>query len=173
MLYCAEAIKSFWNSSHPCGVCAVTLRVIIIHYYRITKMNFGFVGNKTTSWYNMVCSCALISVDWNSSKWPKPYSGAFPGHLAEASTLSSHFTHLAASLSHFLFLLQVSGQEESPRGQRILTSPLWPSSLGISQLCQYKDQTNGLTCLSLLLKCHYWGSVYFLFSEMRSVLFSR
>ncbi|XP_026773415.3 protein angel homolog 2 isoform X2 [Pangasianodon hypophthalmus] len=37
---------------------------------------------------------------------------------------------------------KVSGQEESPRGQRILTSPLWPSSLGISQLCQYEAQTN-------------------------------
>ncbi|XP_060770188.1 protein angel homolog 2 isoform X3 [Neoarius graeffei] len=37
---------------------------------------------------------------------------------------------------------KVSGQEESPRGQRILTSPLWPSSLGISQLCQYEGQTN-------------------------------
>ncbi|GAA6085883.1 protein angel homolog 2 isoform X1 [Tachysurus ichikawai] len=35
---------------------------------------------------------------------------------------------------------KVSGQEESPRGQRILTSPLWPSSLGISHMCQYEGQ---------------------------------
>ncbi|XP_058246802.1 protein angel homolog 2 isoform X2 [Hemibagrus wyckioides] len=37
---------------------------------------------------------------------------------------------------------KVSGQEESPRGQRILTSPLWPASLGISQMCQYEGQTH-------------------------------
>ncbi|TSL47659.1 Polypeptide N-acetylgalactosaminyltransferase 14 [Bagarius yarrelli] len=37
---------------------------------------------------------------------------------------------------------KVSGQEESPRGQRILESPLWPTSLGISRLCQYECQAN-------------------------------
>ncbi|XP_053370799.1 protein angel homolog 2 isoform X1 [Clarias gariepinus] len=37
---------------------------------------------------------------------------------------------------------KVSGQEESPRGQRVLTPPLWPPSLGISQLCQYECKTN-------------------------------
>ncbi|KAI5627153.1 protein angel-like 2 isoform X1, partial [Silurus asotus] len=38
---------------------------------------------------------------------------------------------------------KVSGQEESPRGHRVLTSPLLPSGLGISRLCQYESQTNG------------------------------
>ncbi|XP_046729439.1 protein angel homolog 2 isoform X2 [Silurus meridionalis] len=37
---------------------------------------------------------------------------------------------------------KVSGQEESPRGHRVLTSPLLPSGLGISRLCQYESQTN-------------------------------
>lgn len=36
---------------------------------------------------------------------------------------------------------KVSGQEETPRGQRILTVPIWPRSLGISQQCQYENQT--------------------------------
>lgn len=31
----------------------------------------------------------------------------------------------------------VSGQESSPRGQRLLTSPIWSQSLGIDQRCQY------------------------------------
>ncbi|KAL7887847.1 hypothetical protein AOLI_G00028210 [Acnodon oligacanthus] len=35
---------------------------------------------------------------------------------------------------------KVSGQEESSRGQRILTAPIWPPSLGISQQCQYEHQ---------------------------------
>ncbi|XP_017556538.2 protein angel homolog 2 isoform X1 [Pygocentrus nattereri] len=35
---------------------------------------------------------------------------------------------------------KVSGQEESSRGQRILTAPIWPPSLGISQKCQYEHQ---------------------------------
>ncbi|XP_056671883.1 protein angel homolog 2 isoform X13 [Monodelphis domestica] len=32
----------------------------------------------------------------------------------------------------------VSGQEQSPRGQRILSIPIWPPSLGISQNCVYE-----------------------------------
>ncbi|XP_073672597.1 protein angel homolog 2 isoform X1 [Garra rufa] len=36
---------------------------------------------------------------------------------------------------------KVSGQEENPRGQRILNVPIWPRSLGISQQCQYESQT--------------------------------
>uniref|UniRef100_A0A8C1B112 Angel homolog 2 (Drosophila) n=1 Tax=Cyprinus carpio carpio TaxID=630221 RepID=A0A8C1B112_CYPCA len=36
---------------------------------------------------------------------------------------------------------KVSGQEENPRGQRILTVPIWPRSLGISQQCQYESRT--------------------------------
>ncbi|XP_074846094.1 protein angel homolog 2 isoform X2 [Carettochelys insculpta] len=35
---------------------------------------------------------------------------------------------------------KVSGQEQSPRGQRILTIPIWPPSLGISQNCVYEAQ---------------------------------
>ncbi|XP_030302928.1 protein angel homolog 2 isoform X1 [Calypte anna] len=33
---------------------------------------------------------------------------------------------------------KVSGQEESPRGQRILSIPIWPKKLGISQNCVYE-----------------------------------
>ncbi|KAM9154379.1 protein angel homolog 2 isoform 4-T7 [Pangshura tecta] len=35
---------------------------------------------------------------------------------------------------------KVSGQEQFPRGQRILTIPIWPPSLGISQSCVYEVQ---------------------------------
>ncbi|XP_065112236.2 protein angel homolog 2 [Paramisgurnus dabryanus] len=34
---------------------------------------------------------------------------------------------------------KVSGQEENARGQRILTVPIWPKSLGISQKCQFES----------------------------------
>lgn len=34
----------------------------------------------------------------------------------------------------------VSGQESSPRGQRLLTSPIWSRSLGISRTCQYESK---------------------------------
>ncbi|XP_016378515.1 protein angel homolog 2 isoform X2 [Sinocyclocheilus rhinocerous] len=36
---------------------------------------------------------------------------------------------------------KVSGQEENPRGQRILSVPIWPRCLGISQQCLYESQT--------------------------------
>ncbi|KAM7395948.1 hypothetical protein PAMA_007292 [Pampus argenteus] len=34
----------------------------------------------------------------------------------------------------------VSGQEKSPRGQRLLTAPIWPHSLGIDQRCRYENK---------------------------------
>lgn len=36
--------------------------------------------------------------------------------------------------------MQVSGQEQSSRGQRILSIPIWPPDLGISQSCVYETQ---------------------------------
>ncbi|XP_071019121.1 protein angel homolog 2 isoform X1 [Oncorhynchus clarkii lewisi] len=48
---------------------------------------------------------------------------------------------------------KVSGQEENPRGQRILTVPIWPLSLGVTQQCQYAtaptDVDRGITNLSV------------------------
>ncbi|XP_059504551.1 protein angel homolog 2 isoform X3 [Stegostoma tigrinum] len=41
---------------------------------------------------------------------------------------------------------KVSGQEQSHRGQRALTKPLWPPSLGISPACQYET----LKCQQIL-----------------------
>ncbi|XP_026174015.1 protein angel homolog 2 isoform X2 [Mastacembelus armatus] len=39
-----------------------------------------------------------------------------------------------------LQVAMVSGQESSPRGQRLLTSPLWSQSLGINHQCQYESR---------------------------------
>ncbi|NWW91975.1 ANGE2 protein, partial [Rhynochetos jubatus] len=47
---------------------------------------------------------------------------------------------------------KVSGQEEFPRGQRILSIPIWPKKLGISQSCVYemkqqqKEENAGQKC---------------------------
>ncbi|KAM4772032.1 protein angel homolog 2 isoform 1-T2 [Rhinophrynus dorsalis] len=37
---------------------------------------------------------------------------------------------------------KVSGQEQYPRGQRILSIPIWPKSLGITQNCVYDQKQN-------------------------------
>ncbi|XP_048339039.1 protein angel homolog 2-like [Sphaerodactylus townsendi] len=42
------------------------------------------------------------------------------------------------------FLFKVSGQEQSPTGKRILSIPIWPQSLGISQDCMYEEQQKQL-----------------------------
>nr|XP_056708684.1 protein angel homolog 2 [Euleptes europaea]XP_056708686.1 protein angel homolog 2 [Euleptes europaea] len=39
---------------------------------------------------------------------------------------------------------KVSGQEQSPKGKRILSIPIWPQSLGISQDCMYEEQQKEL-----------------------------
>ncbi|XP_030627493.1 protein angel homolog 2 [Chanos chanos] len=44
---------------------------------------------------------------------------------------------------------KVSGQEESPRGQRVLTVPIWPRSLGITQQCQYESPPRELSVREL------------------------
>ncbi|XP_010148893.1 PREDICTED: protein angel homolog 2 isoform X2 [Eurypyga helias] len=47
---------------------------------------------------------------------------------------------------------KVSGQEQFPRGQRILSIPIWPKKLGISQNCEYeikrqpKEENAGEKC---------------------------
>ncbi|KPP68302.1 protein angel2-like [Scleropages formosus] len=42
---------------------------------------------------------------------------------------------------------KVSGQEQSPRGQRVLTVPIWPRSLGVSHRCQYETTPAGTTAV--------------------------
>ncbi|KAJ6666894.1 hypothetical protein lerEdw1_018896 [Lerista edwardsae] len=39
---------------------------------------------------------------------------------------------------------KVSGQEQSPRGTRLLSIPIWPRSLGITQDCMYDEQQKQL-----------------------------
>ncbi|XP_047194133.1 protein angel homolog 2 [Hippoglossus stenolepis] len=40
----------------------------------------------------------------------------------------------------------VSGQEKTPRGQRLLTSPIWSQSLGINPRCQYENKLTAESC---------------------------
>ncbi|XP_073892280.1 protein angel homolog 2 isoform X8 [Macaca fascicularis] len=47
---------------------------------------------------------------------------------------------LEYSLVNIVQKYQVSGQEQSSRGQRILSIPIWPPNLGISQNCVYEVQ---------------------------------
>uniref|UniRef100_A0A8C1U8G2 Angel homolog 2 (Drosophila) n=1 Tax=Cyprinus carpio TaxID=7962 RepID=A0A8C1U8G2_CYPCA len=67
----------------------------------------------------------LLCGDFNSVPWSPLY------HFIRDSTLEYDG----------LTIGKVSGQEENPRGQRILSVPIWPRSLGISQQCQYESQT--------------------------------
>ncbi|KAI7799978.1 protein angel homolog 2 isoform X1 [Triplophysa rosa] len=68
-----------------------------------------------------VCPLVLCG-DFNSVPWSPLY------HFIKESRLEYDGMPIG----------KVSGQEENPRGQRILTVPIWPRSLGISQHCQYE-----------------------------------
>ncbi|XP_029903605.1 protein angel homolog 2 [Myripristis murdjan] len=61
--------------------------------------------------------------DFNSTPWSPLYSFLTTGCLQYRG----------------LPIGQVSGQESSPRGQRVLTAPIWSSKLGIDQRCQYES----------------------------------
>ncbi|KAJ4928783.1 hypothetical protein JOQ06_004408, partial [Pogonophryne albipinna] len=65
----------------------------------------------------------VLCGDFNSTPWSPLYSFLANGSLEYKGLQSS----------------MVSGQEFSPRGQRLLTAPLWSQTLGISPQCQYES----------------------------------
>ncbi|XP_053736591.1 protein angel homolog 2 [Synchiropus splendidus] len=66
----------------------------------------------------------LLCGDLNSTPWSPLYRFLTTGRLQYQGLESS----------------MVSGQQSSSRGQRLLQSPIWSHSLGISQQCQYQSQ---------------------------------
>ncbi|XP_071399141.1 protein angel homolog 2 [Centroberyx affinis] len=71
----------------------------------------------------------VVCGDFNSTPWSPLYSFLTTGCLQYQG----------------LPISKVSGQENSPRGQRLLTAPIWSSSLGINQRCQYENDTDTST----------------------------
>ncbi|XP_068565166.1 protein angel homolog 2 isoform X2 [Cebidichthys violaceus] len=53
----------------------------------------------------------------------------------------------------------VSGQENSPRGQRVLTSPLWSHSLGINHQCQYENKSSCSSPTGAAASTHLEGAI--------------
>lgn len=70
--------------------------------------------------YNPVVLCG----DFNSAPWSPLYRFLTTGRLEYQG----------------MQIGMVSGQESSPKGHRLLTSPIWSHSLGISQRCQYESK---------------------------------
>ncbi|XP_031437489.1 protein angel homolog 2 isoform X2 [Clupea harengus] len=68
----------------------------------------------------------ILCGDFNSAPWSPLY------HFIRESKLEYHGIPMG----------KVSGQDDIPKGQRILSAPLWPQHLGISQQCQYEDPTS-------------------------------
>lgn len=66
----------------------------------------------------------LLCGDFNSTPWSPLYSFLTTGCLEYRG----------------LQIGVVSGQENSPRGQRLLPSPIWSHSLGINHQCQYENK---------------------------------
>ncbi|XP_041814825.1 protein angel homolog 2 isoform X2 [Chelmon rostratus] len=69
-------------------------------------------------------SPVLLCGDFNSTPWSPLYSFLTTGCLDYRG----------------MQIGTVSGQETSPRGQRLLTSSIWSQSLGIDHQCQYKKK---------------------------------
>ncbi|XP_056219578.1 protein angel homolog 2 isoform X2 [Seriola aureovittata] len=66
----------------------------------------------------------VLCGDFNSTPWSPLYSFLTTGRLDYRG----------------LPIGMVSGQENVPRAQRLLTSPIWSQSLGINHLCQYENR---------------------------------
>nr|XP_019966407.1 PREDICTED: protein angel homolog 2 isoform X1 [Paralichthys olivaceus] len=72
----------------------------------------------------------LLCGDFNSTPWSPLYSFLTTGGLDYRG----------------LQIGMVSGQENIPRGQRLLTSPIWSHSLGINLKCQYENKLSAESC---------------------------
>ncbi|XP_008291596.1 protein angel homolog 2 [Stegastes partitus] len=66
----------------------------------------------------------VLCGDFNSTPWSPLYSFLTSGCLDYRG----------------MQIGMVSGQENSPRGQRLLTSPIWSHRLGITHQCQYENK---------------------------------
>lgn len=66
------------------------------------------------------------------------YSGLKMGSVRLSQQSQQSDTPIDQLIGQFS-CLQVSGQENSPRGQRLLPCPIWSHSLGIDHRCQYRD----------------------------------
>ncbi|KAM3860967.1 protein angel homolog 2 [Diretmus argenteus] len=73
-------------------------------------------------------SPVVVCGDFNSTPWSPLY----------------HFLTTGCLQYQGLPIGRVSGQEDCPRSQRLLTSPIWSNSLGINQHCQYETNTPGV-----------------------------
>ncbi|XP_071323414.1 protein angel homolog 2 [Trachinotus anak] len=76
-------------------------------------------------------SPVVLCGDFNSTPWSPLYSFLTTGSL--------DYRGLQISM--------VSGQESVPRGQRLLTSPIWSHSLGINHQCQYESSPSSPTAV--------------------------
>ena len=74
--------------------------------------------------------------------WPPAASTTADWRWAwsECGSSSSSSTNPSADWTDSFLRLQVSGQETSPRGQRLLPCPIWSHSLGIDHRCEYRDR---------------------------------
>ncbi|XP_029984228.1 protein angel homolog 2 isoform X1 [Sphaeramia orbicularis] len=88
------------------------LAILLAEIHRLTRLPDGST------------SPVLLCGDFNSTPCSPLYSFLTTGCL--------DYTGLQIGM--------VSGQESSPRGQRLLTSPIWSRSLGISRSCQYESK---------------------------------
>ncbi|XP_030576674.1 protein angel homolog 2 isoform X2 [Archocentrus centrarchus] len=116
------------NQSNPSFICVANthllynprrgdiklaqLAIMLAEINRLSRLPDGQV--------NPVVFCG----DFNSAPWSPLHSFLTTGCL--------HYSGMQIGI--------VSGQENSPRGQRLLTSPIWSPSLGINHQCQYENK---------------------------------
>ncbi|XP_004568472.2 protein angel homolog 2 isoform X1 [Maylandia zebra] len=93
------------------------LAILLAEINRLSRLPNGQV--------NPVVLCG----DFNSAPWSPLYSFLTTGCLQYSG----------------MQIGMVSGQENSPRGQRLLMSPIWSPSLGITHQCQYENKASAET----------------------------
>lgn len=88
------------------------LAILLAEVHRVSRLPDGS--------FNPVLLCG----DFNSTPWSPLYSFLMRGCLDYRG----------------IPVAMVSGQENPPRGQRLLPTPLWSNRLGISRSCRYKEK---------------------------------
>uniref|UniRef100_A0A8C4STN6 Angel homolog 2 (Drosophila) n=1 Tax=Erpetoichthys calabaricus TaxID=27687 RepID=A0A8C4STN6_ERPCA len=90
---------------------------------------------KLTQLAMLLAEISAVSLEENGRRSPIILCGDFnsvPGSPLYSFIKDGRLNYQGLSIG------KVSGQEQTPRGQKMLSVPIWPESLGISHRCQYE-----------------------------------
>ncbi|XP_039594030.1 protein angel homolog 2 isoform X1 [Polypterus senegalus] len=119
-------LKPTVHRSSSCNICVANTHLL----YNPRRGDI-----KLTQLAMLLAEISAVSLEENGHRSPIILCGDFnsvPGSPLYSFIKDGRLNYQGLSIG------KVSGQEQTPRGQKMLSVPIWPESLGISHRCQYE-----------------------------------